>query len=156
MPRQIGVTKSLTSTWVKVHNPSKKTIRNFIVHSIKSRLAKDCLYEHREHTEFIAFGDWDDLFVTPDFRPLPPVFTALLGEHPDSASLVIQVHHADLWKIGLRFHLICISWVTECIGFKYDFIHIEDVSATRDSLTEFWRSGFIYDRRSLDGVFIHT
>jgi hypothetical protein len=52
------------------------------------------LYEHREHTEFIAFGDWDDVFITPNLSPLLPVFTALLAEHPNSAAFVTEVKTA--------------------------------------------------------------
>jgi hypothetical protein len=71
------------------------------------------VYEHREHTDFIGLGDWDDLWIgSADLvRPLAGVVEALHASHPTKGNFLAEVHGAGYWTIGRsgassRFHKI--------------------------------------------------
>lgn len=66
---------------------------------------QECLYEYRESAEFIAFPDWDDLLVAPEFRPLPAqlktMVAELSGDDADNiGSFIIERHPGRMPTLG--------------------------------------------------------
>jgi hypothetical protein len=48
----------------------------------------------------MIFGDWDDVLITQDFRPLPPILDRIFQERPNAAAMLNEVHNAYVLKLG--------------------------------------------------------
>uniref|UniRef100_A0A183CJX9 Glycosyltransferase family 92 protein n=1 Tax=Globodera pallida TaxID=36090 RepID=A0A183CJX9_GLOPA len=73
------------------YNPNRETEWNNQIVDLH-----DCLYEHRDGAEFIAFLDWDDLLISPTFMPLPGVFRKFAAYNADSATFLVPRYQSYL------------------------------------------------------------
>ncbi|KAL3107066.1 hypothetical protein niasHT_019462 [Heterodera trifolii] len=84
----------------------------------------DCLYEHRDSAEFIAFLDWDDLLISPTFAPLPGIMKKFSAYNADSATFLVPRYQSYLHNL-------------------------ESFSAQKYSLRSFWDNWLLFDKQSL-------
>lgn len=95
-----NVSFSLVS-WRNLSNKYVEIVKNIIYLKFK-----DCLYEHREYTQFIAFGDWDDILMTPKFsEPLPTFFHSLKSREQSRQKRIVALfrlgwYNAHIWSLS--------------------------------------------------------
>uniref|UniRef100_A0A915DNC3 Glycosyltransferase family 92 protein n=1 Tax=Ditylenchus dipsaci TaxID=166011 RepID=A0A915DNC3_9BILA len=72
-----------------------------------------------ESADFIAFPDWDDLIVTPNFTPLPIAFNKLSTKYPKAAVFLLD-----------RLNGILLS--------------IDEMTSQKLTFPQFWYKGILY------------
>uniref|UniRef100_A0A914HXF7 Glycosyltransferase family 92 protein n=1 Tax=Globodera rostochiensis TaxID=31243 RepID=A0A914HXF7_GLORO len=104
------------------YNPNSETEWNNQVVDLH-----DCLYEHRDGAEFIAFLDWDDLLISPTFKPLPGVFRKFAAYNADSATFLVARYQSYL-------------------------LDLESFSEEKYTLRTLWERWLLFDKQSLQNM----
>jgi hypothetical protein len=67
---------------------------------VKAVNFQECLYEFRESADFVAFPDWDDLMMTPNFQPLPSALNKLREKFPFSCAFTYPRYIGAIQTLG--------------------------------------------------------